>query len=538
MRLDNGALRERAFWEKAGIALPRYDRERMREETLRSPRWIHFGAGNLFRGFIAELMQRLLEKGSVTDGILAVKTRDRASAGAMEENDALTLLVRLLPDGGTRMEVIASVAAVWYAGEKWEALRAAFRSPVLQMVSFTITEKGYALRDARGEWLPEAGQDAERGPAKPHHAMGIAAALLLSRFEAGGAPVAMVSFDNCTPNGERLRAGVLDMARAWKERGFVGEDFLGYLEDETRVSFPWSMIDKITPQPSADIARRLEALGLEGMMPESASSAPFVNAEAPQYLVLEDRFPNGCPPFEEAGVYLTSREEVQRAERMKVAVCLNPLHTALAIYGCLLGFRSIAAEMRDGDLRALVERLGYDEGMPTLEGSGVLNPADFLREVLTERFPNAFIPDTPQRIAADTSQKMPVRFGGTLRAYCTRPDLDLSRLTAVPLVIAGWLRYLLGVDDEGNPMPLSPDPLLEDLRQRLAGVRLGGSVPAETLRPVLSDAALFGVDLTETVLAERIREMLAMMLTGPGAVRRTLRHYLASGAKASGQVRQ
>lgn len=538
MKLCGETLRQRAFWEQAGVVLPRYDWERVREKTLRSPRWIHFGAGNLFRGFIAELMQRLLEKGSAADGILAVKTRDRASARALRENDALTLLVRLLPDGGTRMEVIASVAEIWHAGEMWERLREAFRSPKLQMVSFTITEKGYALRDAQGKWFPEARQDAERGPERPCHAMGISAALLLSRFEAGGAPVAMVSFDNCTPNGERLRAGVLDMARVWKERGFAGEDFLRYLEDEARISFPWSMIDKITPQPSADIARRLEALGIEGMTPESASAAPFVNAETPQYLVLEDSFPNGRPPLEEAGVYLTGREEVQKAERMKVGVCLNPLHTALAVYGCLLGYKSIASEMLDRDLRALVERLGYGEGLPTLKGSGVLRPEDFLREVLTERFPNAFIPDTPQRIAADTSQKMPVRFGGTLRAYHTRPDLDPSRLTAVPLVIAGWLRYLLEIDDEGKPMPLSPDPMLEELRRRLAGVHLGGGVREETLRPILSNTALFGMDLTETVLAERIREMLAMMLTGPGAVRQSLRHYLMSGEKAPGQVRQ
>ena len=87
-------------------------------------------------------------------------------------------------------------------------------------------------------------------------------------------------------------------------------------------------------------------------------------------------------------------------------------------------------------------------------------------------------------------------------------------------------------------MPLSPDPMLEELRRRLAGVHLGGGVREETLRPILSNTALFGMDLTETVLAERIREMLAMMLTGPGAVRQSLRHYLMSGEKAPGQVRQ
>ena len=82
------------------------------------------------------------------------------------------------------------------------------------------------------------------------------------------------------------------------------------------------MIDKITPRPSEAIARQLEALGLADMAPivteKGTYIAPFVNAEAPQYLVMEDRFPNGRPALEAAGVYMTDRETVNRTERMKV----------------------------------------------------------------------------------------------------------------------------------------------------------------------------------------------------------------------------
>ena len=80
--------------------------------------------------------------------------------------------------------------------------------------------------------------------------------------------------------------------------------------------------------------------------------APFVNAEGPQYLVVEDRFPNGRPALEKAGVYMTDRDTVNQTERMKVTTCLNPLHTALAVYGCLLGYRKIADEMKDPELTA------------------------------------------------------------------------------------------------------------------------------------------------------------------------------------------
>jgi fructuronate reductase len=94
------------------------------------------------------------------------------------------------------------------------------------------------------------------------------------------------------------------------------------------------------------VEEALTAAGIEGMAPvvttKNTYIAPFVNAEVPQYLVVEDRFPNGRPPLERAGVYLTDRQTVNDTERMKVTTCLNPLHTALAVYGCLLGYDSIA----------------------------------------------------------------------------------------------------------------------------------------------------------------------------------------------------
>ena len=120
--------------------------------------------------------------------------------------------------------------------------------------------------------------------------------------------------------------------------------------------------------------------------------APFVNAEKPQYLVIEDNFPNGRPPLEEAGVYMTDRETVNNTEKMKVMTCLNPLHTALAVYGCLLGYNSIADEMKDNELRALVEKIGYDEGMPVVIDPKIINPSDFIHEVVEKRLPNPFVP--------------------------------------------------------------------------------------------------------------------------------------------------
>ena len=359
------------------------------------------------------------------------------------------------------------------------------------------------------------------------------AALLLERYKAGAFPLAVVSTDNCSHNGEKVRSGVVTMAEKWHENGFVDGGFLDWVTDEGKVSFPWTMIDKITPRPAEVVEKVLNDLGIEDMAPvvtaKKSFVGPFVNSEIPQYLVVEDRFPNGRPPLEKAGVYLTDRDTVNDCERMKVTTCLNPLHTALAVYGCLLGYTSIAAEMKDPELKALVEKIGYTEGMPVVVDPKILSPDAFIHEVVEQRFPNPFIPDTPQRIATDTSQKVGIRFGETIKSYVNRPELDVKSLTFIPLAIAGWIRYLLAVDDEGKAMELSGDPMMDSLQKQLEGVKVGDPESlGEKIRPILSNAVLFGSDLMALGLGEKIEAMVKEELAGPGAVRETLRKYLKS----------
>lgn len=122
---------------------------------------------------------------------------------------------------------------------------------------------------------------------------------------------------------------------------------------------------------------------------------------------------------------------------MKVCTCLNPLHTCLAVYGCLLGYTKISDEMRDAELAAFIRTMGYAEGLPVAVDPGILDPKEFIDTVINVRFPNPFMPDTPQRIATDTSQKLPVRFGEMLKAYIAEPDRDASQLKYIPLEFAG-----------------------------------------------------------------------------------------------------
>ena len=531
LTLNEQGLATRYEWEAKGYTLPKFDRVKMIEETKKAPQWVHFGAGNIFRAFQCAAAQKMLNAGEMSTGIVAVEGFDyEIVEKGYRPNDNYSLFVTLKADGSVEKTVIGSIAESCILDSENEAeyshLKEIFANPSLQMVTFTITEKGYSLVNAQGETLPSVAADFAEGAMKPHSYIGKVASLLYARYRAGGAPIAMVSTDNCSHNGEKLFAAINAFAQAWKDTGFIR-----YVNNPKKVSFPWSMIDKITPRPDASVEEMLKADGLQGLEPVITSKktyiAPFVNAEESEYLVIEDDFPNGRPALEKAGFIFTDRDTVNKVERMKVCTCLNPLHTSLAVYGCLLGYTRIWQEMKDEDLVRLIQRVGYVEGLPVVTDPGVINPKDFIDTVVNVRLPNPFMPDAPQRIATDTSQKLAIRFGETIKAYLASDTLNVQDLKAIPLVLAGWLRYLMAIDDNGQPFELSADPLLDDVRPYVADIRLGDKLDEaalkEKLRGLLDNAAVFGVSLFEAGLADTVCRDFARLITGPGAVREALK---------------
>ena len=528
MKLKINDLQNKNVWLASEISLPQYNPADVAALTEKEPIWVHFGAGNIFRGFIAGLQHSLLNEGLADKGIIAAETFDFDIIDRIyQPYDNLVMNVILNADATINCEITASVTeSIKPDNEGIARLEEIFTQPSLQMISFTITEKGYALHGANGSLLPVVEADLQNGPVNVKHVMSIVTSLLYKRYKAGKMPLAVVSMDNCSHNGEKLRSSVLEIAEGWGKNGFTDELFLEYLRDENKVSFPWSMIDKITPRPDKSVETILIEKGVEGMEPIITSKntfiAPFVNAERPSYLVVEDNFPNGRPQLERAGVLLTDRETVNKAERMKVTTCLNPLHTAMSVYGCLLGYDRISEEMKDPEITALIKRLGYMEGLPVVTDPIILSPKAFLDEVIGERLPNPFMPDAPQRIATDTSQKVNIRFGETIKSYIAE-NRDLSTLIAIPLAIAGWLRYLLGVDDSGKPMEVSPDPLKDELTSLLGGIVWDDPASYnKQLAPILSNERIFGLDLTSTILSVQIEAYFQSMLGGVGAVRQTL----------------
>jgi len=533
MKLNSSEIKNRNLWEEKGYILPEFDREKMIQNTIKNPEWIHFGAGNIFRAFPAVVCQELLNKGIVETGIIVAEGYDyEIIEKSFEKFDNLILAVTLKSNGSVDKKIVGSIAQSLCVDTEnklhWDRLKEIFKAPSLKMVSFTITEKGYSLVGADGNYLKDVSSDFENIPENAKSYIGKLVSLCYERYNNGKLPITLVSMDNCSHNGEKLYKAVVEFAQKWVDNGKVNENFLDYVKND--ISYPWSMIDKITPRPADSVMEILKSDGLEEdaavVTSKNTYIAPFVNAEEPQYLVIEDNFKNGKIPLDKGGIIYTDKETVDKVEKMKVCTCLNPLHTALAVYGCLLGYNKISEEMKDNELVKLIENVGYNEGLPVVINPGIISPKSFIDEVMNVRLPNPFMPDAPQRIACDTSQKLGIRFGETIKAYEKDAKLNVESLTYIPLVIAGWCRYLMAIDDEGNNFELSPDPMLSKLTPIIKNIKLGdNSNVSEVLKQILSDKTIFGVDLYSVNLGSKIEEMFKELNSGKSAVRNTLKKY-------------
>lgn len=524
-------------FDQAGIVVPQYDQTEIIENAKSNPIWVHFGGGNLFRSFHAKIAQDLINQGLMQSGVIVAETYDEEIIEKMYHpyhNRFLSVVMK--SDDSFDKELMGSVADSIYFNQAnptgWSTLTEVFKKDSLQFVTLSITEKGYSITNMDGTLNSMAQEDIINGPDMAKTNIGAITHLLFERFNNGAKPIAMVSTDNFSENGKKLEEAVRFIASGWLANGKVSSEFLEYLFESGKVSFPWSMIDRITPNPSEVVAEKLQEDGFEDTKIlhtlKHTNIAPFGNTEEVHYLVIEDDFPNGRPDLEKAGVIVTDRETVNNVDQMKVTALLNPLHTALAIYGSLLKIDTIAEAVDNPLLLKLIKRLGYDEDLPVVVNPGVIDPKVFIDQLIQKRLPNKNVPDKPQRIATDTSQKVAVRYGVTINSYLESDKFDVNQLEAIPLIIAGWLRYLLAVDDEGKPLDISPDPLKEELQAMLSDIQFGTVDPDlihNVLNKVLANKSIFGLDLTKTPLADKIETYFKQLIESEGSIENTLKAF-------------
>lgn len=516
-------------WKKKGYSLPEFNIEEMVKKTKEDCHWIHFGAGNIFRAFLAAKMQELLEKKIEQTGIIVGECFDDEIIDKVyAPHNNRTLLVTLKGNGTVEKQVIASIAESYVCQQTnshWNRFKEIFCNPELQMVSFTITEKGYSVKPSY------VISDIDKGPENCSTVMCLITALAFERFKAGAFPFAFVSMDNCSENGKKLKQAIITIAEKWVELKYVPSDFVDYLNNPTLVSFPWTMIDKITPRPDETVKNLLEKDGFEDtdifVSKRNSWTAPYVNSEECEYLVIEDSFPNGRPKLEETGIFFTDRDTVNKVEKMKVGTCLNPLHTAMSILGCLLGYTRISDEMKDEDIVRYIKEIGYTEGLPVVSDPKIFSPIQFLNDVVEKRLPNPFVPDTPQRIAMDTSHKISIRFGQTVNRYIERDDLNENDLEFIPFFFASWLRYLLGINDFGEKFEISPDPQLELLLPYFEDIKLGDTTDIEgKITPILKMDNIWGFNLFSSVLKNKVISNFKFMMKEKGNIRVLLKQKL------------
>ncbi|MFY9994446.1 MAG: fructuronate reductase [Leclercia sp.] len=448
----------------AHVLQPQYDRQKLRS------RIVHFGFGAFHRAHQALLTDRVLNAKGGDWGICEISLFSGDTL--MSQLRAQDHLFTVLEKGADGNQPIIVGAVHECLNAKLDSLAAIiekFCEPQVAIVSLTITEKGYCIDPATGalDTTNERIIHDLENPDQPHSAPGILVEALHRRRERGLSPFSVLSCDNIPDNGHVVKNAVLGMAhkRSPELAAWIAE----------HVSFPGTMVDRIVPAATdATLAEIAREVGVED--PCAISCEPFVQ------WVIEDNFVAGRPEWEAAGVQMV--QDVLPWEQMKLRM-LNGSHSFLAYLGYLAGFAHINDCMADASLRDAARRLMLNEQAPTLRITGVDLTA--YADSLIDRFANPALQHRTWQIAMDGSQKLPQRMLEGIRIH-------RQQGTAWPLLalgVAGWMRYVSGVDDAGNAIDVR-DPLSDKIRALVET-----SSEQERVTALLTLSEIFGNDLPQ-----------------------------------------
>ena len=446
------------------VQLPQYDRQQLRS------RIVHFGFGAFHRAHQALLTNRVLNANGGDWGICEISLfSGDVLMSQLREQDHLFTVLEKGADGNQPIVIGAVHECLNAKLDSLAAIIEKFCEPQVAIVSLTITEKGYCIDPATGKLDTQNARilhDLEN-PTEPHSAPGILVEALHRRRERGFAPFTVLSCDNIPDNGHVVKNAVLGMAEK------RSPELAKWIE--THVSFPGTMVDRIVPAATeVSLAEITQELGVED--PCAISCEPFIQ------WVIEDNFVAGRPEWEIAGVQMV--QDVLPWEQMKLRM-LNGSHSFLAYLGYLAGFAHVSDCMQDDAFREAARRLMLDEQAPTLRITDVDLTA--YADSLIDRFANPALQHRTWQIAMDGSQKLPQRMLEGVRVH-------LQRESAWPLLalgIAGWMRYVSGVDDAGNVIDVR-DPLSEKIRAIVETSSEKGRVKA-----LLALSEIFGSDLPQ-----------------------------------------
>ncbi|MDT5243245.1 MAG: sorbose reductase [Mycobacterium sp.] len=457
----------------SNVATPPYDRTRLKRGIA------HFGVGNFHRAHQAFYIDRCLALPGQDDwGIVGIGLsggeRGQKKADQFRSQDCLYSLTVAPAHGATSVRVIGAQLDYLLAPEQPADVLELLTDPALRIVTLTITEGGYHVDPESGVFVidhPDVAHDLT-GEGDPRTVFGFVTKALARRRAAGTKPFTVVSCDNLRHNGEVARAAFVGFASA------LDQELAAWID--SNVTFPNSLVDRITPSVSAKDAARLNAAS--GL----ADQIPLVAEDFSQW-VIEDRFVDGRPALHEVGVQFS--DEVKLWEQVKVRV-LNAGHLTLTYPALLLGYHEVAEAMRDPQIPVLLERFLDKVVLPLLESPRDVNLVGYKNTVL-ERFSNEAMHDQLTRIASDSASKVAVFLTTTLQQVLARgTDHHLPAF-----ILAAWSRVLQGKDDDGKSFEVT-EPRLDETARRL----LISGDPREALRvePLVASGAAEHADFVAT----------------------------------------
>jgi mannitol 2-dehydrogenase len=424
--LRSGSLERLA----ARVPVPTYDR------ASTTAGIVHFGVGGFHRAHQAMYIESLLNSGRAGDWAICgvgVMPADRAMQATMAAQDHLYTLVQKYAGGEYEPQVIGSIVDYLYAPDDAEAVVRRLADDSTRIVSLTITEGGYGIDDATGQFNPEApgiAEDLEPG-AVPRSVFGLVTAALQRRRSSRRAPFTIMSCDNLPGNGALAREAFSNFAEL-RETGLGA-----WVHDEVR--FPNSMVDRITPMTTDE--DRAEVAARFGIMDDW----PVVCEPFTQW-VLEDSFGRSRPPLDEVGVQLVS--DVAPYELMKLRL-LNASHQGLCYFGRLCGYTYVHEASQDPLFRRFLHGYMDEEATPSLDPVPGVDLVAY-KDELIDRFSNPQIRDTIARLCAESSDRIPKWLLPVVR-YQLSVGGPVARSAAI---VASWARYAEGVDENGQAIEI------------------------------------------------------------------------------------